>query len=58
MIDEQLLQILACPKCKSPVRQEDDRLVCQNPICGLRYPIRNGLPIMLVDEAERPTPRS
>jgi uncharacterized protein len=50
MIDQELLSILACPSCKSPVTQKSDRLVCTG--CGLRYPIRDGIPVMLVDEAE------
>ncbi len=54
MIDKQLLEILACPKCKHPVKEEADRLICQNPACGLRYPIRDGIPVMLIDEAETP----
>jgi hypothetical protein len=54
MIDKQLLDILACPKCKTAVKLEGERLVCQNAACGLRYPIRNGIPIMLIDEAEQP----
>ena len=54
MIDKELLEILACPKCKAAVRFENDRLVCQNPDCGLRYPVREGIPVMLIDEAEKP----
>ena len=54
MIDKALLDILACPKCKAAVKLEGDRLVCQNAGCGLRYPIRNDIPIMLIEEAEKP----
>ncbi len=50
MIDEKLLEILACPACKEPVRLEKDRIVCTG--CGKRYPIRDGIPIMLLEEAE------
>jgi uncharacterized protein YbaR (Trm112 family) len=53
MIDQALLDILACPKCKTAVKLEGDRLVCQKPDCSLRYPIRNGIPIMLIEEAEK-----
>lgn len=53
MIDKELLDILACPACKADVRLEGDRIVCVE--CGRRYPIRDGIPVMLVDEAERPT---
>jgi uncharacterized protein YbaR (Trm112 family) len=54
MIDTELLEILACPKCKAPVKEEGDHIVCTNPECGLRYPIRDGIPVMLIEEAEPP----
>ena len=56
MIEKTLLDILACPKCKEPVKYEaaTERIICQNPECGLRYPVRDGIPIMLIDEAEDP----
>ena len=54
MIDEELLSILACPACKAPVVLQEEKLVCTNAACGLRYPIREGIPVMLVDEAEKP----
>ncbi|MFN0072641.1 MAG: Trm112 family protein [Chloroflexota bacterium] len=50
MIDQKLLEILACPLCKTPVKQEADRLICTQ--CGRRYPVRDGIPVMLVEEAE------
>lgn len=53
-IDERLLKILACPACRAGVRWDDPVLVCAG--CGRRYPVRNGIPIMLVDEAETPPP--
>ncbi len=53
-ISKELLDILACPKCKTSVRLEDGRLVCTNSSCGLVYPIRNGIPVMLIEEAEKP----
>ena len=52
MIDEELLRILACPVCITPLTQVADRLVCAQ--CGRRYPIREGIPVLLVDEAELP----
>jgi uncharacterized protein YbaR (Trm112 family) len=52
MIDQELLEILACPVCKAPVTQQGDRIVCTK--CGRRYPIKDGIPAMLVDEAELP----
>ena len=50
MIDPVLLEILACPACKTPIKEEGERLVCV--ACGRRYPIREGIPVMLIDEAE------
>ena len=52
MIDKTLLEILACPACKTEVKLEGDRLVCVQ--CGRRYPIRDGIPVMLVEEADQP----
>ena len=56
MLDPKLLDILVCPACKSKVVLEGDRLVCQSASCGLRYPVRDDIPIMLIDEAEKPEP--
>ena len=56
MIDKELLEILACPKCKNEVRLDEaaQRIVCTSLTCGLQYPIRDGIPVMLIDEAEKP----
>ncbi len=51
MIDKELLEILACPACKGDVRLEDKKIVCVK--CKRKYPIKNGIPIMLIDEAEQ-----
>ncbi|HEX7101718.1 MAG TPA: Trm112 family protein [Nitrolancea sp.] len=51
-ISEELLEILACPVCKTAVKLEEGKLVCQK--CGRRYRIEDGIPIMLIDEAELP----
>ena len=51
-VDKELLEILACPVDHSPVREEGDRLVCTQ--CKRRYPVRDGIPVMLVEEAELP----
>ena len=50
---QELLDILACPKCKAAVKQDGDAIQCQNPACRLRYPIRDGIPIMLIEEAKQ-----
>lgn len=52
MIDKELLEILACPACKADVRVEEDRIVCVK--CLRRYPVKDDIPIMLIDEAELP----
>lgn len=52
MIDKELLEILACPLCKTEVKLKNNKIVCVN--CGRRYPIKDGIPVMLVDEAELP----
>jgi len=51
VIDKELLAILACPACKGDVQMKDEKIVCTK--CGLKYPIKDGIPIMLVDEAEK-----
>jgi len=53
-LDPVLLEILVCPDCKGSltVDQDNDELICNG--CGLIYPVRDDIPIMLVDEARRP----
>ncbi len=50
MIDQELLDILACPICKKEVKLQDNFLVCAP--CHKRYPIKDGIPVMLVEEAQ------
>lgn len=54
-VSEELLGILACPKCKGPVGRVEDAgseaVFC--PSCALRFMTRDGIPIMLIDEAVR-----
>ena len=54
-LDERLLDILACPNCRGEVEYlaDEDRIVCRGE-CKYRYPVRDGIPVMLVDEAEKP----
>jgi uncharacterized protein len=51
-ISKDLLDVLACPKCKGGLHLSDaqDGLICD--ACKLRYPIKEDIPIMLIDEAE------
>ena len=53
MINKELLDILACPKCKGQVEltERADGLVCKS--CQLMYEIRDGIPVMLIDEAKK-----
>lgn len=53
VLDEKLLQILACPKCKKSVQEYNGWIVCQNSACGLEYPIKDGIPVMLIQEAKK-----
>lgn len=50
-IDPRLLEILVCPMTKHPLRYDADRQELVSVAAGLAYPIRDGIPIMLVDEA-------
>lgn len=52
MLDDRLLEILVCPKCRGELdhRTGPEELVC--PSCALRYPVEDGIPVMLIDEAE------
>jgi hypothetical protein len=55
-IDGWLLDILACPECHAPLRVDEDasELVCTSATCGLAYPVRDDIPVLLVEEARRP----
>ncbi len=52
MIDKKLLEILVCPVTHEPLRLEADKLI--NDKWQIAYPIRNGIPILLIDQAELP----
>jgi len=49
-MDKDLLAILACPACKGDVKEVEEKIVCEK--CGKKYPIKDGIPVLLVDEAE------
>lgn len=53
MLDDQLLEILACPECKGELEydRENDRLVCH--ACRLRFAVEDDIPFMLLEEAEK-----
>ena len=52
MIDEELLKIMCCPACHGDVIEQESKIACLK--CGRKYPIRDGIPVMLLDEAEMP----
>ncbi len=52
-IDPKLLEILVCPLTKGPLRYDEAAQELISEQAGLAYPIRDGIPIMLVDEARR-----
>jgi uncharacterized protein YbaR (Trm112 family) len=56
-LDEKLLEIIVCPQCHGSLEPtetaEGGELVCQGE-CGYAYPVRDGIPVLLVDEARRP----
>lgn len=55
-LDPALLDILACPACHGTLHVDDaaSELVCTS--CGLAYPVRDDIPVLLVDEARAPDP--
>ncbi len=54
-VDQKLLEILACPNCRGDVEyiEEQDVIECRGE-CRYRYPVRDDIPVMLIDEAEKP----
>ena len=53
-IDPGLLEIIVCPDCRGELElaADESELTCQS--CGLVYPVRDEIPVLLVDEARRP----
>ena len=56
-LDPKLLEILACPEDKGPLLYFADEDSLYNPRLKRRYAIRDDIPVMLIDEAERPCPK-
>jgi len=52
-VDPKLLEILVCPLTKAPLRYDREAQELISEEAGLAYPIRDGIPIMLIDEARR-----
>lgn len=51
-IDPKLLEIIVCPDCHGDLEASSEELVCTG--CGLAYPVRDDIPVLLVDEARKP----
>ena len=53
MMDAKLLEILVCPVCKGPLlyKKPEQELICRP--CRLAYPVKDGIPVMLEDEARK-----
>ncbi len=51
MVDPKLLDILACPACQAGLEVKDNKIVCLK--CGRKYPIKNGIPVLIADQAEQ-----
>jgi uncharacterized protein YbaR (Trm112 family) len=53
-LDAELLEILVCPNDRGEIDylEAEQVIVCRT--CGYRYPVRDGIPVMLIDEAEKP----
>ena len=51
-LDPKLLAILVCPKCKGELGYSEAELALDCAVCRLRYQVRDGIPVMLIDEAQ------
>ena len=54
MLKKELLDILVCPVDKKPLRELEKELKLECSACGRKYPVKDGIPVMLIDEAELP----
>ncbi|MFA6321301.1 MAG: Trm112 family protein [Candidatus Omnitrophota bacterium] len=50
MIDENLMNILVCPVCKEKLDYRNEKMICSK--CKKAYPVKSGIPVMLIEEAE------
>ena len=51
-LDPKLLDIIRCPGCRATLSPEGEELVCSG--CGNAYPVRDDIPVLLLDEARKP----
>lgn len=50
-VDPKIVEILACPACRGEVELKDNKIVCRE--CGRKYPVKDGIPVMLIDAAQQ-----
>lgn len=51
MLDKKILDFIVCPQCKSDLEFDGEFLICKN--CQLKYPVRDDIPILLIEEAQK-----
>lgn len=51
MLDKKILDFIVCPQCKGDLKLDGEFLICQK--CQLKYPIKDDIPILLIEEAEK-----
>jgi uncharacterized protein len=56
-VDPELVSLLVCPACRGAIEYKERRQLIICTACGLHYPVRDDIPVMLVDEATRPPER-
>ncbi len=49
MLDKKILDFIVCPQCKSDLKLDGEFLICR--VCNVKYPIKNDIPILLIEEA-------
>ena len=54
-VEKDLLEILACPNCRGEVDYDEPAEIIECRSCHYKYPVRDGIPVMLIDEAEKPS---
>ena len=55
MLKKELLDILVCPVDKKPLKELEKEMKLECTACGRKYPVKDGIPVMLIDEAELPS---
>ncbi|MBX7152551.1 Trm112 family protein [bacterium] len=52
MLNKELLKILVCPACKTTLKENGETLLCTNSECRRQYPVKDNIPVMLIDESK------